>query len=185
VVKWDTQKFPVESLSWWEAVDFCLRLSDLPEEKKAGRKYRLPTEAEWEYACRAGTPSSMPFHFGRSLSSQQANFNGNYSYGNAPKGDFLDRTTTVGTYEANAFGLHDMHGNVWEWCADWYDPHYYKRSPKQDPQGPEDGNRRIVRGGSWYYNGCSCRAAQRFRIEPGFRGDGIGLRVVCVVQGPS
>jgi formylglycine-generating enzyme required for sulfatase activity len=182
VGKWDTQKFPVESVSWYDAVDFCLRLSALPEEKKAGRKYRLPTEAEWEYACRGGSSSDMPFYFGRSLSSHQANFNGHYPYGLAPKGDFLDRTTTVGTYEANAFGLHDMHGNVWEWCADWYDADYYKRSPKRDPQGPEDGNRRAVRGGSWYYNGSSCRAAQRFGIEPSFRGDGIGFRVVCVMH---
>src|SRR5439155_4637596 len=111
---------PVEQVLWPEAADFCKKLSELPEEKKAGRMYRLPTEAEWEYACRAGTRTV--FHFGDSLSSTQANFNGRYGYGGAEAGPYLHKTAKVGSYQPNAFGLHDMHGNVAEWCWDWYDP---------------------------------------------------------------
>ena len=125
---------PVEDLNWNEAVDFCNKLTALPEEKKAGRRYRLPTEAEWEYACRAG--SSTPFHSGKSLSSKEANFNGNFPYGGAEKGPYLRRTTKVGSYKPNAWGLYDMHGNVQEWCSDFYDPDYYKTGPKTDPKGP-------------------------------------------------
>ncbi len=113
----DTSRFPVENVSWDDAVAFCKKLSELPEEKKAGRVYRLPTEAEWEYACRAGTKT--PFHYGDSLSSKQANFCGHFPYGGADKGPWLKRTAKVDTYAANAFGLYDMHGNVWEWCQDW------------------------------------------------------------------
>ena len=98
----------MEHVSWDDAVAFCRKLSELPEEKKAGRVYRLPTEAEWEYACRAGTKT--PFHYGNSLSSKQANFNGNFPYGGADKGPYLKRTAKVGSYAANAFGLYDMHG---------------------------------------------------------------------------
>ena len=106
----DTAQFPVEMVSWNDAVAFCKKLSELPEEKKAGRTYRLPTEAEWEYACRAGT--STAFHFGNSLSSTQANFDGNYPYGKAGKGPYLGRTAKVDSYPANAFGLYDMHGGI-------------------------------------------------------------------------
>ena len=143
----DTGQFPVEKVSWDDAVAFCKKLSELPEEKKAGRVYRLPTEAEWEYACRAGTKTA--FHYGDSLSSKQANFNGNFPYGGADKGPYLGRTAKVGSYAANAFGLYDMHGNVWEWCQDWYDENYYKNSPKEDPPGPAQGLHRVVRGGGW------------------------------------
>jgi len=110
----DTSRFPVEAVSWENAVEFCQKLSELPEEKRFGCVYRLPTEAEWEYACRAGTRT--PFHFGTSLSSTQANFDGNYPYGSASKGPNLSRTATVGSYRPNAWGLYDMHGNVLEWC---------------------------------------------------------------------
>ncbi|HEV3082696.1 MAG TPA: formylglycine-generating enzyme family protein, partial [Gemmataceae bacterium] len=147
---------PVENLRWYDAVDYCQKLTALPEEKKAGRTYRLPTEAEWEYACRAGT--TTPFHFGKSLSSKEANFNGNFPYGGAAKGDYLRRTAKVGSYAPNAWGLYDMYGNVAEWCSDWYDPGYYRDSPKADPKGPAKGvvatdyNNdfyRVVRGGCW------------------------------------
>src|SRR5262249_4711820 len=128
---------PMENVLWAEAVEFCKRLSALAEEKRAARRYRLPTEAEWEYACRAGT--TTPFHFGDSLSAKQANFNGNFPYGDAGKGPYLRQTAKVGSYLPNAWGLYDMHGNVAEWCADWYDPAYYKHSPREDPRGPAKG----------------------------------------------
>jgi formylglycine-generating enzyme required for sulfatase activity/serine/threonine protein kinase len=182
----DTRRFPVEQVSWGEAVEFCRLLTE--KEAGSGRLYRLPTEAEWEYACRGGQffKDSAPFYFAKpspSLSSKQANFDGKYPYGGAAKGPDLKRTTAVGSYQANALGLSDMHGNVWEWCADRYDPAYYQRSPKQDPQGPESSseNRRVLRGGSWYVYGRNCRAAYRFWGEPGNRYNCGGFRVVLVV----
>ena len=172
---------PVENVSWLDAKEFCEKLSELPEEKRAGRTYRLPTEAEWEYSCRGGARSSTPFHFGDSLSSTQANFDGNYPYGDADKGPYLKKTTPVGSYDKpNGFGLHDMHGNVWEWCADWYETDYYTKSPKKDPQGPENGTRRVLRGGSWPDLGWYCRSANRFGSDPGFRDVSVGFRVVLV-----
>ena len=170
---------PVEQVSWEEAVEFCRRLSARPEEQAAGRTYRLPTEAEWEYACRGGANSSSPFSFGSSLSSAQANFDGNHPYGGAAEGPYLQRTTPVGSYQPNAFGLFDMHGNVWEWCADWYDENYYSQSSRQDPQGPQNRNLRVLRGGSWHLDGHDCRSAYRVRSGPGNRILIIGFRVLC------
>src|SRR5204863_10089486 len=115
-------------------------------------------EAEWEYACRGGGGS--PFHHGKSLSSSAANFDGRYPYGGAPAGPYLERTTAVGSYPPNAFGLYDMHGNVWEWCADWYDGAYYRANPRIDPAGPARGTNRALRGGSWLDLGRNCRAAR-------------------------
>ncbi len=179
----DTRLFPVESVSWGEAVEFCRRLSELPEEKANEHLYRLPTEADWEYICRGGPffkkPSS-PFYFGNSLSPTQANYNGNFPYAGADKGTYMNRPTTVGCYPPNPLGLHDLHGNVWEWCADWYGTEYYKWSPRQDPPGPENGERRVVRGGSWCDRGRNCRAACRSAFAPGVRDSGIGFRVVLV-----
>ena len=128
---------PADNLEWKFAKIFCERLSARPDEKQAGRKYRLPTEAEWEYACRAGT--STPFHGGDSLSSSEANFNGEYPAGDAKQDKYLRRTAKGGSYKPNTFGLYDMHGNVAEWCADWYDPDYYLDSPDDDPLGPPFG----------------------------------------------
>ncbi len=189
----DGRKLPVESVTWEEAVDFCKRLSALPAEKVAGRSYRLPTEAEWEYACRAGT--TTVFHFGESLASIQANFDGNYPYlkrddvlkGEDPKklkGPYLKRPTTVGSFEPNAWGLYDMHGNIWEWVADWYSPVYYKNSPDKDPQGPEMGMKKVSRGGGWYYFAAGCRAASRYERKPDERRNTDGFRVVCVQGKP-
>ena len=180
----DTRQFPVESVSWEDAVEFCRRLSALPEEKANERAYRLPTEAEWEYSCRGGPffkNPSPPFYFGNSLSSTRANFEGNLPYGGAAKGVYLERPTKVGSYPPNALGLYDLHGNVFEWCADWYDAEYYKRSPRQDPQGPENGEHRVSRGGSWFMNGRYCRAAYRANYAPGDRDNDNGIRVVFVV----
>jgi formylglycine-generating enzyme required for sulfatase activity len=172
---------PVERVSWADAVEFCQRLAALPEEKEAGRTYRLPTEAEWEYACRAG--STTPFHFGPSLSSRVANFNGRYPYGGSMRGPNLERTSRVGSYPANAWGLYDMHGNVWEWCQDWYGERYYKVSPGADPPGPATGTTRVIRGGSCCNIGRFCRSAYRFGVSPSNRDLDVGLRVVLVVAG--
>ncbi|HKB37984.1 MAG TPA: bifunctional serine/threonine-protein kinase/formylglycine-generating enzyme family protein, partial [Gemmataceae bacterium] len=111
----DTSHFPVEQVSWEDAVAFCRMMSDIPQERRRGRLYRLPTEADWEYACRGGAAGTGPFPFGSSLSSFQANFNGRHPYGGASEGPYLERTTAVGSYPPNGFGLFDMHGNVWEW----------------------------------------------------------------------
>ncbi len=174
----DTGRFPVEYVSWDDAVAFCQKLSEMPEEKAVGRVYRLPTEAQWEYACRAGTTTA--FHFGNSLSSEQANFNGGAPYGDAAKGIFLGRTTAVGSYPANAFGLFDMHGNVNQWCADWYvdNPHGGK-----DSEVNTQASHRVVRGGGWHYYGGDCRSASRSGYEPGYRIYNLGFRVAAVQSG--
>ncbi|MDA1016077.1 MAG: SUMF1/EgtB/PvdO family nonheme iron enzyme [Planctomycetota bacterium] len=174
----DTGEFPVERVSWEDAVEFCRRLSNLPAERAAGNTYRLPTEAEWEYACRAGT--TTPFSFGSVLNGKQANCSGNYPYGTDTKGPYLQRTMRVGSFAPNAFGLYDMHGNVWEWCSDWYDSDYYKNSPVSDPKGPGAGQFRVLRGGSWYVDAGFCRSAVRYGFSPDYRFNGLGFRVAAV-----
>jgi formylglycine-generating enzyme required for sulfatase activity len=174
----DTSRFPVENLSWQEAVDFCRTLSERPEEKILSRLYRLPTEAEWEYACRGGAREITPFHFGRALSSKQANFDGKYPYGGADPGPFLERPTSVGSYSPNAFGLYDMHGNVAEWCADWYGK--YPEGPCRDPKGPANGSQRVLRGGAWFLHGRYCRSAVRMKYPPQECYYSVGFRVVLV-----
>jgi formylglycine-generating enzyme required for sulfatase activity len=179
---------PRENVRWYHAVEFCKKLSALPAEKQAGRTYRLPSEAEWEYACRAGTKTA--FHYGNSLSSKQANFNGTEPYGGAKKGPYLKKTAKVGSYKPNAWGLYDMHGNVAEWCSDYYDKDYYRNSPKADPKGPAKGvvptdyNNdfyRVVRGGCWLDEGRGCRSAYRSKGMPHDPYRLIGFRVVCEV----
>jgi formylglycine-generating enzyme required for sulfatase activity len=165
----DTRQFPVERVSWHDAVRFCEKLNKLRGERAAGRTYRLPSEAEWEYSCRGGARSYQAFNVGDSLSSDQANFN-----------HFLERTTTTGSYKPNGFGLYDMHGNVREWCADWHDPNYYKSSPRKDPPGPTTGTLRILRGGAWVNGAGGCRSAVRYGNDPGNRYSNYGFRVVCV-----
>jgi formylglycine-generating enzyme len=168
------ENLPVETVSWEDCQKFCKKLSQMD-----GKRYRLPTEAEWEYACRAGT--TTPFHFGETIDTDQANYNGNYPHGKGKKGVYRQQTTPVDSFPPSGWGLFDMHGNVWEWCADWFDAEYYKRSPRQNPQGPEHGKRRVLRGGSWNYVGRLCRAAFRDSYAPGGRGNGLGFRVVLVV----
>ena len=170
-------EFPVDGLTWYQAVEFCRRLSEQPAERAAGRVYRLPTEAEWEYACRAGTTSI--FNFGDTLSSTQANFNGAEPFGNAETGPFLNRTNRVGSYKPNEFGLYDMHGNLHEWCLDRFERDYYSVSPAEDPQGPEQGTSRVIRGGDWYSDGRDCRSAFRYADIPDGRFYALGMRVVC------
>jgi uncharacterized protein (TIGR02996 family) len=161
----DTSDFPVEQVSWEDAQAFLAKLTALPEEKEAGWSYRLPSEAEWEYACRGGASSSTPFCFGNSLSSTQANFAGDQPYGDAGKGPWLERTTPVGSYRPNAFGLYDMHGNVEEWCEDWYDEGY---------------DAKVFRGGCWRSYGQNCRAAARNGFAPSYRAGHVGFRVAAV-----
>ena len=174
----DTRRFPVERVSWNDAVEFCRRLSALPAECSASRKYRLPTEAEWEYACRAGTTTA--FHFGSVLNGRQANCDGNNPYGTSEKGPYLRRTTTVGSYSGNGFGLYDMHGNVWDWCADWFDEKHYANSPVDDPPGPASGSSRVLRGGSWDDYARHCRSAFRDRCAPDIRLNRLGFRLALV-----
>jgi formylglycine-generating enzyme required for sulfatase activity len=171
----------VENVSYEEAIELCRKLSALAAERRAGRLYRLPSEAEWEHACRGVAPSYQAFHFGDSLSSKQANFNRNLSSSYLPKEVSLERTCKVGSYAKNRFGLHDMHGNVAEWCSDWYGDDYYGKSPRRDPQGPPAGNDRVVRGGSWLDDRRHCRSASRFRNRPDARNIHVGFRVVLVL----
>jgi uncharacterized protein (TIGR02996 family) len=169
---------PAENVNWDDAVQFCRRLSELPAEREAGRVYRLPTEAEWEYACRAGTTTA--FHYGRGLSSHQANMHGGQPYF-APPGTYLERTTPVGSYRPNAFGLYDMHGNVWEWCADCYDDRYFDEVTATDPVGPDGETNRSQRGGCWGAYGECCRSAYRGSDPPDRRLNCIGMRVGMTV----
>jgi formylglycine-generating enzyme required for sulfatase activity len=166
--------YPVVCVSWNDAVAFCRWLS-----RCEGRIYRLPTEAEWEYCCRAGTSTATAF--GDSLSAYQANFNGNFPYGGAPVGASPQCTSPVGAYQPNPWGLFDMHGNVWEWCADWYDANYYRESPPEDPRGPEGSNKCVLRGGSWFSEGKVCRSAARlYWLAPDLQiYNYLGFRVVC------
>ncbi len=180
VGKADTSGFPVENVSWNDAVAFCKKLGEMPAEKEAGRSYRLPTEAEWEYACRAGGPEAT--HFGEQMDANQANFNGLSPYNTTTGGPFFRRTLRVGSYQPNAWGLYDMHGNVQEWCADWYAADYYARSPKADPAGPAEGTERVLRGGAWVHSGKACRSAVRNKHDPGAATYSFGFRVVLVTR---
>jgi uncharacterized protein (TIGR02996 family) len=171
----DTRDFPAEQVTWTEAVAFCKRLTRLSAERKAGRKYRLPTEAEWEYACRAGTTTA--FHYGPRLSSAQANFNGEHPSRGLSEGRYLGRPTPVGSYKPNAFGLYDMHGNVWEWCADYFAEDHYANRPPGSAEGPPAGTERVLRGGCWYWHAREARSAFRSRVGPSYRNYCVGFRV--------
>ena len=159
---------PVEQVSWDDCQVFLEKLN-----AKAGKepgKFALPTEAQWEYACRAG--SGGRYCFGDDESRL-----GDYAWHSMNAGD---RTHPVGEKKPNAWGLYDMHGNVWEWCADWYDGRYYTTLPSDDPTGPTGGSYRVCRGGCWYYPSWHCRSAYRFTSEPGVKDDALGLRV-CLI----
>jgi formylglycine-generating enzyme required for sulfatase activity len=173
---------PVESVSWEDAIEFCRRLS-----QRTGRRYTLPSEAQWEYACRAGT--TTPYHYGATICTELANSNGTEMYGEGEMGVYRGQTTDVGSFPANPWGLHDMHGNVWEWCADNWHGNY--------EGAPEDGNawfdeeakdnensmkERLLRGGSWVDYPGDCRSAYRSNDRPGLRNLGIGFRVCCLPQ---
>ena len=174
---------PVEQVSWDETQEFCKRLSE-----KTGREYRLPSESEWEYACRAGTET--PFHFGEMLDFTIANYNGNYTYGEGAKGEYREETTEVGTFPANRWGLHDMHGNVYEWCEDDWHSNYEGAPPdgsawindKSTTQEKEE-EYKLLRGGSWILNPRFCRSAYRLPDRRDHRVNHFGFRVVCSPQG--
>ncbi len=173
---------PVEQVSWLDAMEFCARLT-----RHTGREYRLPSEAEWEYACRAGT--TTPFHFGETITTELVNYDGNHPYGEAPKGEYRKETTEVGIFPANEFGLHDMHGNVWEWCADdYYANHEGAPSDAQirikDIKKYEDPETlKLLRGGSWNGFAQDCRSAYRINYYLARNADSLnGFRVVCVVR---
>jgi eukaryotic-like serine/threonine-protein kinase len=166
---------PVENVTWKDAKEFCSRLSRLTR-----RKYRLPSEAEWEYACRAGTNSI--FAFGNSLSSKQANFDGRIPY-NAPVGVYRKQTAPVGSYQPNAFGLYDMHGNVWEWCEDVYHKNY-SGAPTDGTAWEESSGERVTRGGSWLSNGAGLRSALRDKMPPDDHFAAAGFRVAAVAPKP-
>ncbi len=171
----DASRFPVEMVSWEDAVDFCRKLTFLESERVEGRAYRLPTEAEWEYACRAGTESA--FYTGSTMDEQDENCDGEFP----DPGRGLGRTTTVGSLRANAFGLYDILGNVCEWCQDRYDDDYYKTSPLEDPQGPATSTYRVLRAASWSVQLRYCRSAYRCGREPSLRTLNVGFRVVTVL----
>lgn len=165
---------PVEQVSWDEAVEFCERLS-----KATSKSYRLPTEAEWEYTCRAGT--TTPFHFGEMITPELVNYDGNYPYGSAGKGKSRQKTVNVGSLGGgNRFGLYDMHGNVSEWCQNEYG--FYSGGIETNPKGPEPNSFRVFRGGCWGNRAALCRSAARFRNTPDARFYCIGFRVVRTVN---
>jgi formylglycine-generating enzyme required for sulfatase activity len=182
----NTDNRPVENVSWLDAMEFCSRLS-----QRTGRTYSLPSEAQWEYACRAGT--TTPFHFGDTISPWLANYDGNYKFADGPKGEYREQTTPVGMFPANAWGLQDMQGNVWEWCLDeWYES--YEGAPSdgralvhavEGEKSKESEKPRVRRGGSWYGSPRFCRSACRFRSQPDYADYFVGFRVVCLPQGPS
>jgi formylglycine-generating enzyme required for sulfatase activity len=184
---------PVETVSWIDATNYCARLTQ--QEQAAGRLpsgwvYRLPTESEREYACRAGTTTA--FNFGNAIHGGMANFYDYYEYDSSigdiyvpnPAVPWLPRTTTVGSYQPNAWGLYDMHGNEFEWCQDWYGS--YPTGSVTDPQGPSSGLYRVLRGGCWHYYGRCCRSAYRisFSLAPSDGYINIGFRVVLAPGQP-
>ncbi len=161
----DSSNHPVEAVSWEDAVEFCLRLSELPEEKSAGRVYRLPTEAEWEYACRAGSTTAFSFGDEPDSLDDYAWFSNNSDF----------KTHPVGEKKPNAWGLYDMHGNVLEWCSDRYAE--YPKDTVSDPSGPREGVIRVNRGGSWLNEAAFCRSSRRGKFHPANRSGDFGFRV--------
>lgn len=170
----ESDRFPVTDVTWLQAVEFCRRLSDLAEERAAGRSYRLPTEAEWEYACRNGTSAPYPWRSRRSPD----NLSGEAAGIEPPL-----PLTPVGSYPPNPLGLHDLRGNAWEWTSDWFDRDYYSRSRIDDPRGPTHGYLKVVRGGDWRFIGEPCRHDYAM-MPPWMANPVVGFRAVCELTGP-
>jgi formylglycine-generating enzyme required for sulfatase activity len=176
--------WPVENVSWHDSREFCRRLS-----KRTGRSYTLPSEAQWEYACRAG--STTPFHFGATISPKLASYDASIAYAEGPTGPARNEPKWVASYPANPWGLNDMHGNVWEWCLDHWHDSYAEGDEKAPSDGSawmkqtaEEGENRLLRGGSWNLNPRYCRSAYRGNGRPGRTDISIGFRVCCLPQGP-
>ena len=169
---------PVEQVRWEQAIEFCRRLS-----YRTSLFFTLPSEAQWEYACRAG--SASPFAFGDTLTAELANYDARYIYGDGPKGEYRRQTMPVGLYPANAWGLQDLHGNVWEWCLDHWHVSYKGAPTDGSPLLSGDDKLRVLRGGSWLDSPKYLRSACRYRIHPVFANYLVGLRVVCLPHGPS
>ena len=176
-----SDEHPVVNVSWNDAVAFCEWLS-----RKEGKTYRLPTEGQWEYACRAGT--MMRYYSGDDSETlaQVGNVADATAKAKFPSWKTIEAkdgyvfTAPVGQFRPNAFGLYDMHGNAWQWCQDWYRGDYYAVSPTDDPKGPDSGSNRVLRGGGWFSIARLCRAAGRIHYEPGHRDDNLGFRVCRV-----
>ncbi|AFY39962.1 Sulphatase-modifying factor protein [[Leptolyngbya] sp. PCC 7376] len=188
-LNWKGDDLPVERVSWLEAKEFCARLS-----RESRRNYRLPTEAEWEYACRAvwseefltkqdqkqwNENHQQPFHFGETLSDEVANYAANNVYGRGTSGEYRKETTAVGSFPANNFGLYDMHGNVSEWCEDDFHESYENAPDDGSAWLKKDSNRKIRRGGDWYSHPWFCRSASRYHNSRDSRNGLIGFRVAC------
>jgi uncharacterized protein (TIGR02996 family) len=174
----DTSSFPVESVTWHDALELARALGELPAERDSGRRYRLPTEAEWEYACRGGVRTPTPYQFGDELLPEQ----GRHAFRESMQEHILSSSVPyepcpapVGSYPPNAYGLFDMHGNVWEWCHDWFNAGYYRDSPATDPTGPSHGDGHVLRGGSWFSRPAVCRTACR---NPMANPDTTGFRLL-------
>jgi formylglycine-generating enzyme required for sulfatase activity len=185
--KFKGSNLPVEQVSWYDAIEYCNKRSEKeglsPAYTVSGTTvtwnrnangYRLPTEAEWEYACRAGT--TTPFSTGSNITTSQANYNGNYPYNNNAKGTYREKTTAVGSFSSNLWGLYDMHGNGWEWCWDWYGG--YSMAVQTDPRGAVSGSVRVPRGGSWLSFAQYLRSAYRVNGTPSNRNGDLGFRLV-------
>ncbi len=173
----DEYNHPVLHVSWNDAVAYCSWRSIITE-----KQFRLPTEAEWEYACRAGT--ATPFSTGENITTAQANYHGHYPYNKNKAGLFRENTVAVESFEPNRWGLYNMHGNVWEWCSDWYGQNYYDecmaKGVVENPVGPETGSGRVLRGGGWHSRARRCRSSFRNRNTPDFRDCNVGFRLVFV-----
>ncbi len=171
------ENHPVLHVSWNDAVAYCKWLS-----ATTGEAFRLPTEAEWEYACRAGT--TTPFNTGENLLTGQANYDGNYPYKSNQKGVYRENTVSVDSFTPNPWGLFNMHGNIWEWCGDWYAEKYYEecktKGTVENPSGPVTGSNRVLRGGYWGSYARDCRSAYRNYFTPGHRSTYVGFRLVFV-----
>ena len=167
--------FPVENVSWYDAIEFCRRLC-----QATGRNYRLPSEAEWEYACRAGTDT--PFYYGETLTNELANYDATITYAFEPPGESRETTTPVGSFPPNAFGLYDMHGNIWEWCADtWHDNYLEAPNDSRPWIGGDLDNFSPMRGGTWSLDAASCRSANRLKLNRIIEYKYFGFRVVLDV----
>lgn len=168
----DNPDYPVDMVSWDDAQLFIDKLN----EANNSSQFRLPTEAEWEYAARAGTTTL--YHTGDTITSNQANFNGTFPFAMNLRDQYRKSPTVAGTFPANTFGLHDMHGNVWEWCGDWYQSDYYIKSPSQNPPGPITGQMRVLRGGSWFRYTGHIRSATRYKNKANGQYADTGFRLV-------